>query len=179
MYATVVIDIPDLSHQGFDYAIPKHLLSRVEPGVRVLVPLGSRTTEGFVLDLHSSTDVKQVRPIKEVLDLEPSFTTELIELGKWMSQYYTSHLFRTMQMLLPSALKTKIEQAISIGENEEEGQLSREELEIKHWVSENEPVKQSQLLKQFPDRSHLLKSLIKKEVLRLDKQIKNKATKKK
>ncbi len=175
MYATVVIDIPDTKHKGFDYSIPEDLTSSVDIGSRVLVPLGSRTTQGFVIAIHESAEVDHPKPIKESLDLIPPLNEELIELGLWMKQYYFSHLYRTLQMLIPSALKTKIEEYISI--EKVDGLFpSVEEEEIINYIASKQLVHRTTLLSAFPNQHQMIKQMIKLGILKINRDFKDKAS---
>ena len=50
----VISVLVELSHQNvdktFDYSVPKELQSKIQIGLRVTVPFGHQTLEGFVLD---------------------------------------------------------------------------------------------------------------------------------
>ena len=51
-YAGVVVDqIHPSLDKIFHYEIPDHLYSCIQPGVRVQVPFGSRSLQGYVLSL--------------------------------------------------------------------------------------------------------------------------------
>jgi len=177
VYATIVIDIPDQNHNGFDYKIPESLQKSIQVGCRVLVPLGSRTTLGYVIDIHEETNISSVKAIKENLDILPSLTKEMIDLAKWMSNYYASHLFRTLQILLPASLKTKVEAYVSVSEGSEQTiLLSTIEAKIFEWVKQNQPVKQSKLLSQFHNEHETIYQLIKLAKLQLKKEIKDRKT---
>lgn len=179
MYATVVIDIPDLNHKGFDYEIPEELLHSVKPGSRVIVPLGSRLTQGFVIRIQSVTDFKQVKKIKENLDMIPSLTEELIELGLWMSSQYSTHLFRVLQALIPSALKTRMEEYI-IADPEKSGLiLTEQEKMILNWVQLKQPVLESRLIAQFSEDQPIIQQMLQSGLLTLKKTFRDKGTKKK
>ena len=58
---------------AFDYAIPQALASKVQPGVRVLVPFGNgnKKRQGFVFALRQPKDGKKLKAITEVLDEAP------------------------------------------------------------------------------------------------------------
>ncbi|WP_084024396.1 primosomal protein N' [Vulcanibacillus modesticaldus] len=179
MYAKVVIDIPDMRHHGFDYLVPDSLLPTLKKGCRVIVPLGSRVTQGFVIEIKSTTRVKNVKPIKENLDIIPSLTEELIQLGSWMSNYYSSHLFRVLQMLIPTALKTKMEQYILVNDEIEKDNISLKELEIIEWVAKNQPIKQSILIDHFSNEKHLIQQMLQFGLLELKRDFVDKGTSKK
>ena len=54
MIAKVIVDIPSKSVDfTFDYVIPKRLAAFVQVGVRVVVPFGPRTVQGYVMDIQS------------------------------------------------------------------------------------------------------------------------------
>ncbi len=174
MYATVVVDIPDINHYGYDYLVPVSLEEVIKLGARVLVPLGNRKVQGFVVGLASNTAVKNTKPIIEVLDILPPLTEEMIKLSFWMSHNYTSHLYRTLQMLLPTALKTKTEEYVRASVTEQIAILSNREKEIIDWVKEKEVIKQSILIHQFPEDQQLLSEMFKSGLLEINKEFKDK-----
>ncbi|WP_339063444.1 hypothetical protein [Tepidibacillus marianensis] len=178
MYAKVVIDIPDIKHQGFDYQIPEIYLETLQVGSRVLVPLANRMVQGFVIDIHEQSTVANVKPIDKVIDLIPSLSKEMVDLGLWMSQHYISQLYRTYQILLPSALKTKMEQYLLMGYDDLDN-LSIIQFEIADWVSARQPIHMDKLLERFPSEQKTIKRLISDGILELQQEFKDKTAKKK
>ncbi|WP_017471836.1 primosomal protein N' [Amphibacillus jilinensis] len=104
--ARVVVDVPaSQTNKVFDYFIPEHLLGTIEIGIRVIVPFGSRTIMGYVLEIVEDTEVERVKSIKALLDYTPILTEELIELGKWLADHTMSFYISAFQAMLPQALK--------------------------------------------------------------------------
>jgi primosomal protein N' (replication factor Y) len=87
---TLYVDlaIPVAVDKLFTYKVPTALQSLVHEGVRVMAPFGMRTVVGFVVEVKYSSGIANTKPIRDVLDHEPTITTELIRLAKWMSDYY-------------------------------------------------------------------------------------------
>mgnify|MGYP003507130380 FL=1 len=50
----------------FTYLIPKSLEDKIQIGMRVVVPFGSQTLEGFVMDIRSLKDEEN---LKEIISL--------------------------------------------------------------------------------------------------------------
>ena len=108
MIAEVLVDIKAKAlDKTFDYSVPNDLSNVIEIGQRVHVPFGPRFVMGYVLDLKESSAFQQLRPIKKIIDLIPSLTPELIELGKTMRIASVSPLVSIYQVMLPSALKAR------------------------------------------------------------------------
>lgn len=107
MIAEVLVEINfNNKEQTFSYLIPDNL--SVELGCRVLVPFGNRKLEGFVLDIHENNNTStNLKTIENILDENPVLTSELIELGKYMSNKTISSLISCYQAMLPKALKAK------------------------------------------------------------------------
>lgn len=107
MIAEVLVEINfNNKEQTFSYLIPDNL--SVELGCRVLVPFGNRKLEGFVLDIHENNNTStNLKTIENILDENPVLTSELIELGKYMSKKTISSLISCYQAMLPKALKAK------------------------------------------------------------------------
>ena len=92
----------------FEYNVPKELTSLMKIGIRVLVPFGRMELEGFVLEIKKEKDTdKELKDIINVVDSEIVLSSELLELGKWMSSDTISTLISCYQVMLPKALKAK------------------------------------------------------------------------
>lgn len=112
MIAKVIVDIPSKSvDMKFDYNIPEHLEAVVQIGVRVIVPFGPRTIQGYVVDIQpevdDNIDQAKLKSIQEVQDIKPELTRELIELSEWMSDTHVIKRISMLEVMLPSAIKAK------------------------------------------------------------------------
>ena len=107
MIAKILVDVPAKAvDKLFDYQIPPVLESVLEIGARVIVPFGSRELMGFCIDITENPDyTKELKPIINVLDIEPYITKELIELAKVISIETTTMLIKVLETMLPAALK--------------------------------------------------------------------------
>ncbi len=102
--ARVLIDGP--SELVFDYAIPDGL--PVVPGCRVRVPLRNRSSAGTVLQLVDATDSGfALRPLDALTDPQPLVTPKLLELGRWIADYYGCGFESVVRVLLPEAVRTE------------------------------------------------------------------------
>ncbi len=108
MIAEILVDVKAKAvDRTFDYNIPKNLESIIEIGQRVRVPFGPRFIMGYVLHLKETSEFKKLRNISSVMDLIPTLTEELIEVGKELRITNTSPLVSIYQAMLPAALKSK------------------------------------------------------------------------
>ncbi|HYC60177.1 MAG TPA: primosomal protein N' [Thermoanaerobaculia bacterium] len=108
--AYAAIAIPLGVHGTFTYAIPPELRDGVRLGSRVEVPLGSKLTTGFVVELLDSAEVdaKKVKPIRSVLDdEEPALLPEIIELCRWGAEYYLAPLGEMLRVALPANMAAR------------------------------------------------------------------------
>ncbi|AUJ26734.1 Primosomal protein N' [Virgibacillus dokdonensis] len=111
--AKVIVDVPASSiDQTFDYLIPEKFLDIVAPGVRVIVPFGPRKVMGFVVEKASSSEFSNLKSLKDVLDLEPVLTKELLRVGKWLAYETISLQITTFQAMLPQVLKATYKKEI-------------------------------------------------------------------
>ncbi|MFQ6066743.1 MAG: primosomal protein N' [bacterium] len=86
-YIKVVLNLP--LNRSFSYRVPADLENRVKIGGRVLVPFKRRNLTGFVVgeikEKEATTNLKEI--IKVINDLPP-LRGSLLELGRWISEYY-------------------------------------------------------------------------------------------
>jgi primosomal protein N' (replication factor Y) len=93
----------------FDYNVPLELVSKIKVGIRVTVPFGRMTLEGFVLEIKDKkTTSKELKSIIDVVDKDIVLNKELLELGKVMRNNTLSTLISCYQVMLPKALKAHV-----------------------------------------------------------------------
>lgn len=104
MYVEVLVEIKKID-KTFTY----HSNScDVQIGMRVLVPFGNQTLEGFVMNVNNSFQGDyEVKDIIGVIDEKPVLNEEMIELGNYMSKKYLCSKISCYQAMLPKALKAK------------------------------------------------------------------------
>ena len=104
-YASVALNRP--MRNVFTYGVPRELDERVRVGVRVSVLFAGRREIGVVVERTDSTDVlaSRIKPLREVLDDEPAVGAEMLELTRWISDYYACSWGEALAAALPAALK--------------------------------------------------------------------------
>jgi len=101
-FAEVVVDTNiRRGAQTYTYSIPAGL--EVEPGQRVVVPFGSRQTEGVVFRL-TQQGVPDVKPLLRAA--EPLLLPHQLELAQWISQHYAAPIKEAVDLFLPPAVAT-------------------------------------------------------------------------
>ncbi len=113
MIAETLVDVPSRDvDRTFDYLVPDHLVDVIEIGQRVKVPFGPRFIMGYVLGIKDDTDIERLKQIRGVMDIVPSLTPELIELGRTIAMANTSPLVSIYQAMLPAALKANYKRVL-------------------------------------------------------------------
>lgn len=106
-YAQVALEQGiDSSSTGLTYSIPESL-SDIAVGDRVIVPLGRRNEQvsGFVVELTHHSDIAHVKSIVGRDTHSISLTPDLVELARWISNYYCCPLGMVFSTMLPAAVK--------------------------------------------------------------------------
>jgi primosomal protein N' (replication factor Y) len=119
MFAEVAIPLYVL--QTFTYALPASFAQDAKPGARVLVPFGKQMLTGYIVDLHESlaeagqeADVYEIKEVEELFDSEPLVTAELLELTKWIADYYYAPWGEVIKGCLPAGINAEAETLVSI-----------------------------------------------------------------
>ena len=113
--AQVIVDVAAYPvDRPFDYLVPDEWHSLIEVGSRVKVPFGPRNVLGFVVALHNETAVSmdKIKPVAQILDIEPVLTIEMLKLSKWLKQQTICYEIDALQVMLPSALRAKYEKIV-------------------------------------------------------------------
>lgn len=117
-YANIILPLPLDGY--FTYGVPDALASRVQNGMRVMVPFGkSKTYVGIVAEYpvdvpKSAEEVArqgkkkiEYKNIADVLDDSPILLPQQLRLWKWIADYYMSPIGDVYKAALPSGLKAE------------------------------------------------------------------------
>lgn len=104
-FAEIVFDRP-LDH-AYTYSVPDHLNDLLAIGKRVLAPFGrgDRKTIGFCVGITSTPPGRQVKSLVQVLDEEPLLTPRLLQLTRWMADYYLCGWGQVLNAVVPAGVK--------------------------------------------------------------------------
>src|SRR5438067_2102061 len=102
-FARVIID--RAIRRELDYAIPELLSERVSVGARVRVPFRDRKALATVVALLEETNAKGIREIEAVIGERPTLSKSLLELARWISNYYCCPIETVMRSLLPQVIR--------------------------------------------------------------------------
>jgi len=117
-YAEVAV--PLRVTQTYTYRLPLALQTEAQIGSRLIVPFGRKRLTGYIVALHDvldpGTDWNEVgiKEAEELLDAEPLLTPEIIEITRWVSEYYAAPWGEVLKAALPAGLNATIEQILTI-----------------------------------------------------------------
>lgn len=106
----------------FIYRLPDALREKAQPGSRIIVPLGRKLVTGYIVRLldrlKTDTSLKEssIKDAKEVLDVVPLVTPQLLELTKWVADYYLTPWGEVIKAALPPGISPRIQQFASLTE---------------------------------------------------------------
>ena len=101
----VEVALPLPLFQTFTYAVDEGLANPVGVGSRVVVPLRSGKEIGIVVGISDVSPLKRKsKAVLESPDAEPAVRPALLELCRWMADYYIVPLGVTLRTALPAAL---------------------------------------------------------------------------
>lgn len=115
------IAIPLNVHQTFTYRLPASFAASAQPGCRVLVPFGKQLLTGYIVDIHETIEETgqqeegfEIKDVEELFDTEPLVTRELLDLTKWIADYYYAPWGETIKSSLPAGINAEAETILSI-----------------------------------------------------------------
>ncbi len=113
-YANVAF--PIAVNQLFTYSVPEHLDSVVQPGVRILASFHEGNKEGVVVERTDVTDLssEKVKNISDCLDDVPTFSPEILELTKWMADYYLTSWGNALFCAVPASIRNQKKQKVRL-----------------------------------------------------------------
>lgn len=100
-YIEAAFNVPGT--ESFTYALPEG--QPCDVGCRVIAQLGRRNVTGYVTAIRQDRPVGDfaIKTVTRVIDQEPIFNTELLELARWMSGMYMCSLGEALAAMIPGA----------------------------------------------------------------------------
>ena len=103
LYAKIVVGLPVSG--PFDYIVPGALEKMIQPGARVWVNFGPRRIVGYVVALAKKSQVKNLKPVLELIDQQALLNEKIILLTEKIADYYCCSWGEAIETALPEALR--------------------------------------------------------------------------
>ena len=103
----------------FTYKIPEFLKNQIYVGHRVLVPFGkgNKPTEAFVFKISDTLEEDmKLKEVVDVLDEEPIFKLEDLELVNWMKNRYLCTYIDCINLIYPKGYKVNNYKVVSLSD---------------------------------------------------------------
>src|SRR5688572_4759860 len=106
----VEVAVPVHVAQTFTYRLTPEQSIHAKPGARILVPFGRKMRTAYIVELHdelpqnielSETEIKDV---ERLVDEVPVCTPEILQLARWVADYYASPLGEVIKATLPPGI---------------------------------------------------------------------------
>ena len=108
MYADVLVEYGAKAlDRTFTYIIPKELKGSIKVGIKVVVPFGNTTINGFVIKIKEISETTNLKEIIEIPKQNFILNEELLSLGKYIKETTLCSLISAYQCMLPSSMKVK------------------------------------------------------------------------
>ena len=117
------VAIPVHLRKLFTYRLPPSMQHSARVGSRVMVQLGTKpspaTSSALLPGLRIGTSLveSEIKDVQELLDVDPPLTPDVLELTRWVADYYAAALGRGPRAALPAGINATVEQTVSITDN--------------------------------------------------------------
>lgn len=153
MIVDVFVNVPVKKlDKPFTYRVPSQF-SHVDVGWRVLVPFGGRMVEGFVVERRDDSSLAgdiELKSIVDVLDEDAWFSSDMIAMAKWVSEYYLCTLAEAMRLFIPGKGGVRISYRYRV-QACEISTLAEKEETVYRYLNEHGAQSITTLKKAFPE----------------------------
>jgi primosomal protein N' (replication factor Y) len=111
------IALPVNVSQTFTYRLPTHMVAAAKPGSRVIVPFGKKLQTAFIVGIHEDIDDElraAIKDVQELIDETPVVNGDILELTRWMADYYYAPWGECLRSALPAGTLAATEKLITI-----------------------------------------------------------------
>ena len=161
----------------FDYLIPLEFAGRVEVGTRVKVPFGRRQVLGCVTSLAESSTLETLKPILKIIGAQSLVTSRVLELARWMADYYCCAPETALKSVLPDAIRKeqdgwreRLFARVLPGADGIDA-LTKRQTEIYHVIEEHQSIALQELLRLTGTTAQTVRKLEDKNLIEIAPQI--------
>jgi primosomal protein N' (replication factor Y) len=104
----------------YTYRLKPAMQKAARVGSRVMVQLGRKPTTGYIVallpQLRTGTSLieSEIKDVQELLDVDPPLIPEVLEITRWVADYYAAPWGEVMRAALPAGINASVEQTVSI-----------------------------------------------------------------
>ncbi len=103
--AKIAVDIN--LNKYYDYEIPSNILHLVKIGSHVNIDFNRRTITGCVIEITDKTEFQhKLKKIDSISTSRPAISPTLLDLAKWMADYYCCSKEEAIKVLLPGVIRS-------------------------------------------------------------------------
>ncbi len=173
-FANVVLRVP--IHQEFTYLIPGEIKNVISIGSIVLVPFGKRKLGGVVVGFPESSPVQKLKEIISVIENKHVVLPDLLQLGKWMRDYYYSPIGEILNSFYPSALtdstiKEKKETIISLSKNNIQSKFTANQKSVIECLQKKNKLNFAELISEAKVSRSVILTMLKNNFLSSEERI--------
>ncbi|MDD4939862.1 MAG: primosomal protein N' [Candidatus Omnitrophica bacterium] len=103
LYAGIVFGLP--VEGPFDYSVDSQIAGKIKTGSRVWVNFCGRKKMGYVAGIKTRSDIKNIKPVLQLIDDTPVIERNIFSLAGRLSVYYGCSLGEALETALPEALR--------------------------------------------------------------------------
>src|SRR5713226_8725160 len=117
-YAQVAVAVH--LRKTYTYRLPAAMQKAARLGSRVMVQLGRKPTTGYIVALlprlrtGTSLVEAEIKDVQELLDVDPPLVPEVLEITRWVSDYYAAPWGEVLRAALPAGINRSVEQTVVI-----------------------------------------------------------------
>jgi primosomal protein N' (replication factor Y) (superfamily II helicase) len=176
-YAEVAV--PLHVFQTFTYRLTPEQTGQAEVGARLVVPLGRSVVTGYILGLldEPTADLVEsdIKEAKELLDETPVCGPEILQLARWVADYYACPIGEVIKAALPpgmspkrktaTVVQPKLRRFVRLRPSSEDQKLTDAQRRVLDTLTANGPMLLQSLIKDADVSASTVSSLEKKALV--------------
>ncbi|HEY6246620.1 MAG TPA: hypothetical protein VIX17_21875, partial [Pyrinomonadaceae bacterium] len=129
--------------------------ARPQIGARILVPLGRKLVTGYVVAFYEAlppqfaSSESELKEAGNVIESVPVCTSEILDLTRWVSEYYASPWGEVIKAALPPGISPAIHEFVSLTEKgrtqERPDEVSLTAKILEHLLTTSQPTRRDSL----------------------------------
>src|SRR4051812_27045720 len=152
-------------------------------GSRIVVPLARKLVTGYIvstsggLPAETSLNESEIKDANQLLDVFPVINQELLQLTKWVADYYFAPWGEVIKAALPPGLSPRVEAFVSLTEfgRRSLAELAEDEnrkVEFLQLISQPSETKLTELVRHFgkPQAIRLARELEREGLVEIDQR---------